>query len=343
MNKSKALLVTGGLGFIGSHFIHYYLNKYPDRTIVNMDKLTYAGNTENLADVQSKDNYFCIHGDIADQAMVTQVFKEFDIQGVVHFAAESHVDKSIEDALPFITSNVLGTGILLETAKKDWQEKGEFSTRRFHLISTDEVYGTLGEKGKFTEETPYNPRNPYSATKASANMLVKSYYNTYGMNVVLSSSSNNYGPRQHKEKLIPTIIRKALSLEPIPIYGDGSNVRDWLYVEDHCTAIDMVYHHGKVSELYNVGGGNEKTNLELTRMICSTLDQLVYYVLEGSGYNSFKELITFVDDRPGHDLRYSVDDTKIRGELRWEPDVSLEEGMAKTIDWYITNMYEVLQ
>lgn len=343
MNRSKALLVTGGCGFIGSHFIHYYLNKYPERKIVNMDKLTYAGNTGNLADVQSKDNYFWVHGDIVDQAMVSQVFKEFDIQGVVHFAAESHVDKSIEDALPFITSNVLGTGVLLEAAKKDWQEKGEFSKRRFHLISTDEVYGTLGENGKFTEETPYNPRNPYSATKASANMLVKSYSTTYGMNVVLSSSSNNYGPGQHTEKLIPTIIRKALSLEPIPIYGDGSNVRDWLYVEDHCKAIDRVYHHGKVSELYNVGGGNEKTNLQLTRMICSKLDQLVYSALEGSGYKSFNDLITFVDDRPGHDLRYSVDDTKLRGELRWEPDVTLEEGLAKTIDWYITNMNEVLQ
>lgn len=336
MSKKQALLVTGGAGFIGSNFINYYLTQYPQQSVVNIDKLTYAGNLNHLADVEAMDNYHWVQGDIADQETVSQIFEQFDIQGVIHFAAESHVDRSIEDALPFITSNVLGTGVLLEAARKDWERKGELTKRRFHLISTDEVYGTLGEEGKFTEETPYHPRNPYSATKASANLLVKSYYTTYGMNVVLSSSSNNYGPRQHREKLIPTIVRKALSLEPIPIYGDGSNVRDWLYVADHCKAIDLIYHHGRESELYNVGGGNERTNLELTRMICSILDQKVPEVVEGSGYRHFSDLITFVEDRPGHDLRYSVDDTKLRGELGWAPETPLEEGLASIIEWYLT-------
>ncbi|WP_318036197.1 dTDP-glucose 4,6-dehydratase [Halobacillus amylolyticus] len=271
MSKNPALLITGGAGFIGSNFITYYLKKYPGRQLVNIDKLTYAGSRENLMEVENMDTYHFVHGDVSDEALVRNVFNEFDIEGVVHFAAESHVDKSIADSKPFILTNVLGTGVLLEAARKDWEKKGLLSKRRFHHISTDEVYGSLGGKGKFTEHTPYNPSNPYSASKAGANMLVKSYYTTYGMNVVLSSSSNNYGPRQHDEKLLPTIIRKALSLEPIPIYGDGMNVRDWLYVGDHCEAIDMVFHKGKAGESYNVGVGMKKRTLNSPNLFVNNL------------------------------------------------------------------------
>ncbi|WP_079529620.1 dTDP-glucose 4,6-dehydratase [Halobacillus hunanensis] len=341
--SNKALLVTGGAGFIGSNYITSFLEKYPDWQLVNLDKLTYAGNVDNLSAVNDLDRYHFVHGDVADETVVNEIFRVFDIEGIIHFAAESHVDKSIMDSNPFILTNVLGTGVLLEAARKDWEAKGVLKERRFHHISTDEVYGSLEAEGKFTEETPYNPRNPYSATKAAANMLVKSYYTTYGMNVVLSSSSNNYGPRQHDEKLIPTIIRKALSLERIPIYGDGMNVRDWLYVGDHCQAIDRIFHDGEAGESYNVGGGNERTNLELTHYICDQLDRVKPHFLAEKDLQSYRELITFVDDRPGHDRRYAVDDSKIRRQLGWSPQVSYLDGLKDTVEWYVTKWEEVLQ
>ena len=342
MSEQKAVLVTGGAGFIGSNYIHYYLEHYRNRHLVNLDKLTYAGDLDRLVSTSDLDTYHFVHGDITDKECVERVFTQFDIEGVIHFAAESHVDNSIADATPFIRTNVLGTGNLLEAARKDWQEKGVLKERRFHHISTDEVYGSLGKTGKFSEDTPYDPRNPYSATKAGANMLVKSYYTTYGMNVVLSSSSNNYGPRQHKEKLIPTIIRKALACEPIPIYGDGQNVRDWLFVNDHCRAIDAIFHHGRNGESYNVGGGNEYANLSLAQMICGLLDEKAPRLLGDENLRQFSDLLTFIEDRPGHDLRYAVDDSKIRRELGWQPEQSFAEGMEATIDWFLSRQDEVL-
>ncbi|MFD1334070.1 dTDP-glucose 4,6-dehydratase [Oceanobacillus iheyensis] len=334
MNKS-AILITGGAGFIGSNFIHYFMDVYPEVPIVNIDKLTYAGSLQNLKGIDSKSNYHFVEGDIADEQVVQQVFQNFDIHGVIHFAAESHVDRSIEDARSFVDTNVVGTLNLLQAARNDWEEKGELEGRRFHHISTDEVYGSLGEEGMFTEETPYDPRNPYSASKAGANLMVKSFGYTYGMNVILSSSSNNYGPRQHQEKLLPTIIEKALSGKGIPIYGDGKNVRDWLYVEDHCRAIDTVYHFGKSQETYNVGGRNERTNLEMTNQICDILNDLRPDLLSKYELEKFQDLITFVEDRRGHDLRYAIDDRKLRNELQWEPKQTLENGLKQTIEWYI--------
>ncbi|MBY7144251.1 dTDP-glucose 4,6-dehydratase [Virgibacillus sp. NKC19-3] len=333
MNKRQpTLLVTGGAGFIGSNFIHYYLKKYPNARLLNIDKLTYAGSTDNLTEVETLENYHFIQGDITDEVLIETIFADYDITGVIHFAAESHVDRSIQDAKAFVASNVFGTLTLLQAARKDWENKGVLSERRFHHISTDEVYGSLGEKGKFSESTPYDPRNPYSASKASANMFVKSFGHTYGMNIVISSSSNNYGPRQHKEKLIPTIIRKALAGESIPIYGDGKNIRDWLYVTDHCRALDTIYHHGNPLETYNVGGGNEKANIEMAREICSSLDELVpqYKTTE-----SFKDLITFTTDRKGHDRRYAVDDRKLRKALGWKPTEDFHSGLRKTVEWYV--------
>lgn len=332
---SKALLITGGAGFIGSNFIQYYQRKYPQQQIINVDKLTYAGSLDNLAEVENKENYHFIHGDIADAQTVTAIFNQYDIEGVIHFAAESHVDRSIDDASPFIDTNVVGTLNLLQAARADWEEKGELHKRRFHQISTDEVYGSLGESGKFTEETPYDPRNPYSASKAGANFLVKSFGYTYGMNVIISSCSNNYGPRQHEEKLLPTIIHHALANEPIPIYGDGKNIRDWLYVEDHCKAIDMVYHQGKTMEIYNVGGDNEQENKTITNLICQVLDERRANLLQTFHLEHFSDLITSVEDRKGHDKRYAIDASKIQKELGWRPEVDLENGLRKTVEWYL--------
>ncbi|WP_028784968.1 dTDP-glucose 4,6-dehydratase [Thalassobacillus devorans] len=331
----KTLLITGGAGFIGSNFITYFLKAYEYYEIINLDKLTYAGSLANLREAEGYPNYHFIEGDIADESVVEKIFTDFDIDGIIHFAAESHVDKSIADTKPFITTNVAGTVNLLQTAQRDWKQKGVLAERRFHHISTDEVYGSLDEEGAFTEETPYDPRNPYSASKASANMLVMSYHNTYGMNVVISSSSNNYGPRQHDEKLIPTILRKALAGEPIPIYGDGQHIRDWLYVTDHCQALDAVFHYGETGESYNIGGRNERTNLEMTNRICELLDAYQSERKKQLELTSFKDLITFVDDRPGHDRRYAVDDSKIRQTLGWKPEVELEQGLAETVSWYI--------
>lgn len=339
MNKQKpSLLVTGGLGFIGANFITYYLKKYPHSQLINIDKLTYAGSKRNLSDVENLTNYQFIYGDITDETLVNALFSDYNITGLIHFAAESHVDKSIADAKAFITTNVAGTYTLLQAAKTAWEKTGMLADRRFHQISTDEVYGTLGAAGKFNEETPYNPRNPYSASKASANMVVKSFGYTYGMNVVISSSSNNYGPRQHKEKLIPTIIQHALKGQRIPIYGDGQNVRDWLYVEDHCQALDKIYHHGRALETYNVGGGNEKTNIELAMEICGFLDEIE----PRANQMSFKDLITFTDDRLGHDRRYAVDDTKLREELGWKPMTPFKLGLKNTVKGYVKQWKQLI-
>ncbi|GGP14187.1 dTDP-glucose 4,6-dehydratase [Oceanobacillus neutriphilus] len=332
---SKAILITGGAGFIGSNYIQYYQKKYPDQQLINIDKLTYAGSLNNLEEIENQENYHFIHGDIADINTVAAIFKEYDIEGVIHFAAESHVDRSINDASPFINTNVVGTLNLLQAARADWEAKGALQERRFHQISTDEVYGSLGESGMFTEETPYDPRNPYSASKAGANFLVKSFGYTYGMNVIISSCSNNYGPRQHEEKLLPTIIRHALANEPIPIYGDGKNIRDWLFVEDHCRAIDMIYHQGKTMEIYNVGGNNEQENMKITNLICHLLDEQRPDLLQTYRLEHFSDLITFVEDRKGHDKRYAIDASKIQRELGWQPEVDLEDGLRKTVEWYL--------
>ncbi|MEN1967466.1 dTDP-glucose 4,6-dehydratase [Lentibacillus sp. N15] len=343
MNKQHkpTLLITGGAGFIGSNFITYFLQQHPDYQLINIDKLTYAGSIDNLSEVRDHPNYHFINGDIADETVVNRIFAEFDISGVIHFAAESHVDRSIQDAKQFVETNITGTLVLLQAAKKAWEQQEFLGERRFHHISTDEIYGSLSDTGKFNEQTSYDPRNPYSASKASANLLVKSFGHTYGMNVVISSSSNNYGPRQHEEKLIPTIIAKALALEPIPIYGDGKNIRDWLYVTDHCRALDDIYHHGKTMETYNIGGGNEWTNMSIAQKICTTLDQLKPEVKAKGDIQEFADLIQFTEDRLGHDRRYAVDDTKIRKTLGWKPEMAFNEGIKQTVEWYVDKWEKV--
>ena len=331
----KSILVTGGAGFIGSNFVPFFVEKYPDYHIVNFDKLTYAADLKNVEECQEKKNYTFIKGDIVNRDDVEAVFTKYDIRGVIHFAAESHVDNSIAGPQAFIETNIVGTFNLLEVARQHWMEKPHqvksgYEECRFHHISTDEVYGSLGETGYFTERTAYAPNSPYSASKASSDFLVRAYHHTYGMNVTTSNCSNNYGPKQHGEKLIPTIIRKCLSHENIPIYGDGKNVRDWLYVLDHCRAIDAIFHKGKSGETYNVGGHNEKNNLEIVEVICSYLNKVL--PLEKGKY---QDLITFVKDRPGHDKRYAIDATKLESELKWYPEETFETGIVKTIDWYI--------
>lgn len=335
---NKKLLITGGAGFIGSNFIVHFLQNNPDYDVVNLDKLTYAGNLTNLTEVENSPSYTFIEGDICDRSFVEELFKIYNFTGVIHFAAESHVDNSISGPEAFIKTNVLGTFNLLEAARNYWMESpGVFKTGyencRFHHISTDEVYGTLGKEGLFTEETPYAPNSPYSASKASSDMVVRSYFHTYGMNVVTTNCSNNYGPKQHKEKLIPTIIRKAVSGEGIPIYGNGENVRDWLYVQDHCTGIELAYKKGRAGETYNIGGRNERTNLYIAAKICELLDVMVP---KESG--SYKQQITFVKDRPGHDLRYAIDASKIESELGWKADENFETGIVKTIEWYLQKL-----
>lgn len=334
----KTLLITGGAGFIGSNFIPYFLEKYKNYHIVNLDLLTYAGDIENLEEAERNSHYTFIKGDIRNADLVDSLFEEYDFQGVIHFAAESHVDNSISGPAPFIHTNINGTFNLLETARKYWMEKpfvkkAKFENARFHHISTDEVYGSLGETGFFTEETPYAPNSPYSASKASSDMLVRSYFHTYGLEVVTTNCSNNYGPKQHDEKLIPTIIRKALNGDAIPIYGDGKNVRDWLYVTDHCFGIDLVFHKGRAGETYNVGGKNERKNIEIAMLICEMLDKQVPKK-EGGDRNSYKEQITFVEDRAGHDRRYAIDASKIENELAWQAVETFDTGIAKTVKWY---------
>lgn len=332
--KHKTVLITGGAGFIGSNFIPYYLKTNPNVKIINLDNLTYAGDKFNLTEVENNSNYHFVKGDICNRNLIEELFKEYKFDGVIHFAAESHVDNSITNPSAFIDTNITGTFNLLDVAKNNWmngpQEINEdFKNARFHHISTDEVYGTLGEKGLFTERTHYAPNSPYSASKAASDFIVRSYFHTYGMNVITTNCSNNYGPKQHNEKLIPTIIRKAISGEKIPIYGDGKNIRDWLYVLDHCKGIDLVFKNGKSGETYNIGGRNERNNLYIVDTICSILDKIKPIS------KSYKEQITFVKDRPGHDFRYAIDATKLENELGWKADENFESGIRKTIDWYI--------
>jgi dTDP-glucose 4,6-dehydratase len=375
MKINKTILVTGCAGFIGSNFVPYFLDKYPQYNLVNLDLLTYAGNLENLKECEDNPRYKFIKGDICNRDLVEFIFTEYDIQGVIHFAAESHVDNSIKNPGVFIETNVNGTFTLIDVAYKYWMDKPfQYKSRfgadasasangstnsgcsnsqensgcsnsfvlgtevltsannmlpRFHHISTDEVYGTLNETDLFTEETPYAPNSPYSASKASSDMIVRSYQETYGMNTVITNCSNNYGPKQHDEKLIPTIIRKALAGESIPIYGDGKNIRDWLYVLDHCKGIDLVYHTGKEANVYNIGGRNERTNLQIVDTICTILDTKV------PTKKSYKELITLVEDRAGHDRRYAIDATKLETELGWKADEDFDSGIVKTIEWYL--------
>ena len=333
----KTFLITGGAGFIGSNFIPYFLEKYPSYEIINLDLLTYAGDTKNLEEVATNPRVSFIRGDICDRQTVEGIFSKTPISGVIHFAAESHVDNSILGPEAFIKTNVMGTFTLLDCARKAWMDgpfavKREFSNARFHHISTDEVYGTLGDTGLFTEQTPYAPNSPYSASKASSDLIVRSYFHTYGLNVVTTNCSNNYGPKQHSEKLIPTIIRKALSNEPIPMYGDGKNIRDWLYVGDHCTGVDLAFHDGKAGETYNVGGRNERVNIDIALTICKILDERRPRT-DGSSY---AELIAYVKDRPGHDRRYAIDASKIEKELDWSAAENFETGIIKTVDWYLS-------
>ncbi len=329
------ILLTGTAGFIGSNFVPYFLEKYPNYNLINLDLLTYAGDIKNLSECELNPRYKFIKGDICNRDLVEYIFQEYNIQGVIHFAAESHVDNSIKNPGVFIETNVKGTFTLIDVAQKYWMNRPfEYKDEhkeygRFHHISTDEVYGTLGETGLFTEETPYAPNSPYSASKASSDMIVRSYHETYGLNTVITNCSNNYGPKQHDEKLIPTIIRKALAGESIPIYGDGKNIRDWLYVLDHCKGIDLVFHKGEVGNTYNIGGRNERTNLQVADTICRVLDEKV------PKSKSYKRLITFVEDRAGHDRRYAIDATKIETTLGWRADEDFDTGIIKTIEWYL--------
>ncbi|WP_136467630.1 dTDP-glucose 4,6-dehydratase [Flagellimonas onchidii] len=330
------ILVTGGAGFIGSNFVPYFLEANTDVHLVNIDALTYAGDLKNLQEVDGHDRYTFIEGDICDRKLIEDIFQKYDIQGVIHFAAESHVDNSITNPDAFMQTNILGTFNLIDVAKKYWMVspglyKEAYKHSRFHHVSTDEVYGTLGKEGLFMETTPYAPNSPYSASKASSDFIVRSYHHTYGMNVVTTNCSNNYGPKQHDEKLIPTIIRKALAGEPIPIYGDGSNIRDWLYVLDHCKGIALAYEKGVSGETYNIGGRNERNNLYIAQTVCDLLDQK-HPRPEGASY---KDLITYVKDRAGHDFRYAIDASKIENDLGWEADENFESGIDKTIDWYL--------
>ncbi len=335
---NKTILITGGAGFIGSNFIPLFLNQNLGVKIVTIDKLTYAGNLSNLKAVENDNRYSFIKGDICDRNLIEGLFKEHNFQGVIHFAAESHVDNSIEKPSEFINTNVLGTFNVLDVAKNHWMKtpfevKEKFKKARFHHISTDEVYGTLGKTGLFSETTSYAPNSPYSASKASSDFIVRSYFHTYGMNVVTTNCSNNYGPKQHDEKLIPTIIRKAIEGESIPIYGDGQNIRDWLYVVDHCKGIDLAFNKGVSGETYNIGGKNERNNLYIANTICEVLDELL------PKSSSYKEQISFVKDRPGHDFRYAINASKIEHDLGWEAQENFETGIRKTIDWYI-NKYK---
>lgn len=326
----KTVLITGGAGFIGSHVVRTFVLKYPNYHVVNLDALTYAGNLENLRDIEDATNYSFVKADIRDVASLAQVFQKFKPDGIIHLAAESHVDRSISDPNAFLMTNVLGTVNLLNAAKEQWQ--GDFEGKLFHHVSTDEVFGALGAEGLFTESTAYDPHSPYSASKASSDHFVRAYHDTYGLPIVITNCSNNYGPNHFPEKLIPLCIHNILNNMPLPIYGDGKYTRDWLYVEDHAGAIDLVFHKGKCGESYNVGGFNEWTNINLVQELCKQMDHKLKRLPGTSA-----ELITFVKDRPGHDLRYAIDASKINKELGYKPSVTFQEGLSKTIDWFLNN------
>lgn len=323
----QSILVTGGAGFIGSHLIRRLVTRYPDYRIINFDALTYAGNLENLRDIESAPNYRFVKGDIRSFEELSRALHEFDINGVIHLAAESHVDRSIENPMDFVLTNVVGTVNLLNAVRNFWKNP---EGKRFYHVSTDEVYGSLGETGKFTESTAYDPRSPYSASKASSDHFVRAYHHTFGLPVVLSNCSNNYGPNQFPEKLIPLMIRNIRDTKPLPVYGRGENIRDWLWVEDHAAAIDLVFHTGKEGETYNIGGENEWKNIDLVHLLCDTMDEEL-----GREKGSSRKLITYVSDRPGHDLRYAIDSSFIANELGWKPSLTFEEGLRKTVRWYL--------
>ncbi|MBE9469527.1 MAG: dTDP-glucose 4,6-dehydratase [Bacteroidetes bacterium] len=327
---SKTILITGGAGFIGSHVVRLFVNKYPDYKIVNLDKLTYAGNLENLSDIDNKENYQFVKGDITDSKFVESVFQKYQFDGVIHLAAESHVDRSILNPMEFINTNIIGTVNLLNATRNIWKENTK--DKLFYNISTDEVYGALGSEGFFTEETRYDPKSPYSASKASADHLVRAYFNTYKLPVVISNCSNNYGPNQFPEKLIPLAVNNIKNNKPLPIYGKGENIRDWLYVEDHAKAIDLIFHKGKLGNTYNIGGNNEWTNIDLIHKLCEIMDDRLN---KPSGTSA--KLITFVKDRAGHDLRYAIDSSKLQKELGWKHSVNFEKRFEQTVDWYLNS------
>ncbi len=324
------ILITGGAGFIGSHLVRRMVDNYPEYQIYNLDKLTYAGNLENIKDVENKPNYHFIKGDIADLEFIRSSFSQYGFEGVIHLAAESHVDRSILDPLAFVTTNMVGTAVLLQVAKENW--KDDFDGKLFYHVSTDEVYGSLGDEGFFVEETPYDPRSPYSSSKAGSDHLVRAWGHTYGLPVKISNCSNNYGAYQFPEKLIPLFINNIVNRKPLPVYGRGVNVRDWLWVEDHAAAIDLIFHKGTIGETYNIGGHNEWKNIDLIKLLCQQMDKKLQRP-EGSS----EQLITYVKDRAGHDMRYAIDAGKIKKELGWSPSVTFEQGLSKTIDWYLEN------
>jgi len=326
----KNILITGGAGFIGSHVVRLFATKYPNYNIINLDKLTYAGNLENLSDIEDYPNYSFKKGDITDAQLIQDLFNQFDFQGVIHLAAESHVDRSISNPMEFINSNIVGTVVLLNAAKHHW--KGKLDNKVFYHISTDEVYGSLGEEGLFVETTPYDPRSPYSASKASSDHLVRAYHHTYGFPIKITNCSNNYGANQFPEKLIPLMINNIKTGKELPVYGEGVNIRDWLWVNDHARAIDLVFHQGELGETYNIGGNNEWKNIDLVHFLCKTMDRKL-----NNPEGTSQKLISFVKDRAGHDLRYAIDATKIKDKLGWEPSVTFEEGLENTIDWYLKN------
>jgi dTDP-glucose 4,6-dehydratase len=330
MEYKKTIVITGGAGFIGSHVIRLFVNKYPGYRIVNLDALTYAGNLENLKDVEDKGNYAFVKADIADKDQVAQVFANYQPDGVIHLAAESHVDRSITNPTEFVFTNIVGTVNLLNAARKIWKDNTD--GKRFYHVSTDEVYGSLGATGYFIEKTPYDPKSPYSASKASSDHLVRAYNHTFGFPVVISNCSNNYGPNQFPEKLLPLFINNIRHNKPLPVYGKGENVRDWLYVVDHAQAIDMIFHRGKDGDTYNIGGNNEWKNIDLIRLLCKVMDKKL-----GREEGTSEKLITYVKDRAGHDLRYAIDSSKLQKELGWTPSVTFEEGLAITVDWYLAN------
>lgn len=326
----KTLLITGGAGFIGSHVVRRMVSRFPGYTIVNLDALTYAGNLENLSDIAQLPNYRFVKGNIVEASFVNELFRQYEFDGVIHLAAESHVDRSITNPMEFIMTNIVGTVNLLNAAKAGWE--GQTEGKKFYHISTDEVYGSLGDEGFFEETTPYDPQSPYSASKASSDHLVRAYGNTYKLPVVVSNCSNNYGPNQFPEKLIPLVINNIKNQKPLPIYGQGLNIRDWLYVEDHAAAIDLIFHEGKIGETYNIGGNNEWKNIDIVKKICEVMDRRL-----GNPPGTSEKLITYVKDRAGHDLRYAIDASKIKRELGWEPEHQFEQGIEKTVDWYLAN------